>query len=114
MYVKWRKEKLCDRARSTALRAQVVRSYRDPATPTKVRSEFIGYLATIKEEHCLVPIAQEKFWREIDEKLLGLRLVPEDEQHIREKLLAKVPRPRSWSEILAPYAKFAREKIRVR
>jgi hypothetical protein len=105
MYIKVRKEKLRDKARSTVLRFQIVRSYRDPARPRKVRSEFIAYLASINAALCSVPIAQEKFWREVGRKLARLSLAPDDEHRIREKLLEKVPRPRSWREILAPYAR---------
>jgi hypothetical protein len=113
MYIKLRKERLRDKARSTVLRFQIVRSYRDPVTG-KVRSEFIAYLASINEAHRSVPVAQERFWREVDRKLARLSLAPDDEQHIREMLLAKVPRPRGWSEILAPYAKFASRRAGVR
>lgn len=89
------------------MRAQVIHSYRDKVSG-QVRSEFVGYLATIKESLCDMPVAQERFWREVNIKLSRLSLAPDDEQHLREKLLAKVPRPRGWAEILAPYAKFAR------
>src|SRR5205085_12374902 len=113
MYIKWRMEQLRDRTRSTVIRAQIVRSYRAPVT-RRVRSQFISYLASIKECHCDLPIAQERFWREVDIKLARLSLSPDDEQRIREKLLEKVPRPRGWAEILAPYARFARERAGVR
>jgi hypothetical protein len=109
MYIKVRKERLRDKARSTVLRFQVVRSYRDPVTG-KVRSEFIAYLASINAALCSVPVAQERFWREVDRKLARLSLNPDDEQNIREKLLEKVSRPRGWAEILAPYTKFARNR----
>jgi hypothetical protein len=107
MFVKWRKETLQDRARSVTLRAEIVKSFRDPVT-TKPRSQFIAYLGSIKESYCSVPVAQERFWREVEAKLSLLHLAPEDEQNIREKLLARVPRPKSWAEILAPYAGFSR------
>ena len=113
MYIKVRKERLRDKARSTVLRFQIVRSYRDPVT-SKVRSEFIAYLTSINEAQCSVPVAQERFWREVDHKLARLSLNSDDEQRIRELLLEKVPRPRGWAEILAPYAKFARERALVR
>ena len=106
MYIKVRKERLRDKARSTVLRFQIVRSYRDPVT-SKVKSEFIAYLASINAALCSVPMAQETFWREVDRKLARLSLTPTDERRIREKLLVKVPRPRSWSQILAPYATFS-------
>ena len=102
-YIKWKREQLRDKAKSTVIRAQVVRSYRDKVSG-QVRSEFIGYLASIREAHCDVPVAQEKFWREVDRKLSSLSLPHEDEQRLREKLLEKVARPRSWAEILAPFA----------
>jgi hypothetical protein len=111
MYIKIRKEQLRDKARSTVLRFQIVRSYRDPARPRKVRSEFIAYLASINAALCSVPVAQERFWREIDRKFASLSLAPDDEQHIREMLLAKVPRPRGWAEILAPYARLSVRNI---
>lgn len=104
MYIKVRKEKLRDKARSTVLRFQIVRSYRDKVTG-QVRSEFISYLTSIKEADRDIPLLQERFWREVDRKLSRLSLVQEDEQHIREMLFAKVQRPRGWAEILAPYAK---------
>ena len=113
MYIKWRKEQLRDKARSIVLRAQIVRSYRDPVT-RRVRSQFIGYLGSIKESLCDVPIAQERFWREVDQKLAHLSLAPDDEQRIREKMLEKVPRPRGWAEILAPYIIYSRRSIGVR
>jgi hypothetical protein len=105
MYIKWKKERLRDKARSTVMRAQIVRSYRDPVTG-RVHSQFIAYLASINENHCDVPVVQERFWREVDAKLARLALAPEDEQQLREKLLKRVPRPRSWAEILTPYTKF--------
>jgi hypothetical protein len=113
MYIKVRKERLRDKARSTVLRFQIVRTYRDPITGN-VRSEFIAYLASINAALCSVPVAQERFWREVEQKLSGLSLAPDDEQRIREKLLAKIPRPRYWSEILAPYAKFAHRRAGIR
>jgi hypothetical protein len=109
MYVKWKKERLRDKAKSTVLRAQVVRSYRDPVT-TKVRSEFVGYLASIKKSCCDLPVAQERFWREVDAKLSHLALPPGDEQHVRYKLLEKVPRPKDWLAILAPYISFSKNR----
>jgi hypothetical protein len=109
MYIKVRKEKLRDKARSTVLRFQVVRSYRDPVTG-KVRSEFIAYLASINEALCSVPVAQEKFWRGVDRKLACLSLAPDDEQRLRGNLLEKVPRPISWREIIAPYMKSSWKK----
>ena len=112
MYVKWRKEQLKDKAKSVVLRAQIVRSYRDPTRPRKVHSEFIAYLATINKAHLSTPVAQERFWREVDRKLARLSLNPDDEQRIREKLLEDVPRPRSWREILAPYSGFSRRVTR--
>jgi hypothetical protein len=57
-------------------------------------------------------VLQERFWSDVDRKLARLSLAPDDEQHVREKLLEKVPRPRGWAEILAPYAKFARKRTR--
>jgi hypothetical protein len=111
MYVKWKRETLRDKARSTVLRAQIVRSYRDKLSG-RVCSEFIAYLATINEAHRSVPVAQEKFWREVDRKLSSLSLMPDDEQHLLEKLLKMVSRPRGWAEILAPYA-FRMRKGRV-
>jgi hypothetical protein len=111
MYIKMRKEQLRDKAGSTVMRFQIVRSYRDPVT-RKVRSEFICYLGSINESHCLdVPVAQERFHREADRKLARLSLAPDDERHIREMLLAKVPRPRGWAEILAPYARLTVRNI---
>lgn len=109
MYIKVRKERLRDKARSTVLRFQIVRSYRDPISG-KVRSEFTAYLASINAALCSVPVAQEKFWREVDRKLTYLSLAIDDEQRIRGKLLIKVPRPRGWTEILAPYAMFVRKR----
>jgi hypothetical protein len=106
MYIKWKKEVLRDKARSTVIRAQIVRSYRDPVT-RRVRSQFISYLASIKESLCDLPITQERFWREVDRKLARLSLAPDDEQRIREKLLEKVPRPHGWADILVPYAKLS-------
>jgi hypothetical protein len=114
MYVKWRSEQLRDKSKSVVLRAQIVRSYRDPARPRKVRSEFIAYLASIKEADRNTPLMQEMFYREVDHKLARLSLNPDDEQRIREKLLETVPRPRSWREILAPYAKFAHRRAGIR
>jgi hypothetical protein len=111
MYIKVRKEQLRDKARSTILRFQIVRSYRDPVT-RNVRSEFIAYLASINAALCSVPVAQERFWREVDRKLSSLSLAPDDEQHIREMLLAKVSRPRSWAEIIAPYSNSSRRVIK--
>ena len=99
MYIKVRKEQLRDKARSTVLRFQIVRSYRDKVT-NQVRSEFIAYLASIKEADHDTPLMQERFWREVDQKLSRLSLTPDGEQRIRELLLKKVPRPRSWAEIL--------------
>jgi hypothetical protein len=113
MYIKVRKEQLRDKARSTVLRFQIVRSYRDPVT-RNVRSEFIAYLASINAALCSVPVAQERFWREVDRKLARLSLGPDDEQHIREKLLETVPRPRGWAEILAPYAGLASRRAGIR
>ncbi len=111
MYIKWRKEQLRNKARSIVLRAQVARSYRDRVTG-EVRSEFIAYLASIRDSHRDLPLAQERFWRDVDRKLSCLSFAPDDEQHIREKLLEKVPRPRGWAEILAPYSRFARQGVR--
>jgi hypothetical protein len=113
MYIKVRKEQLRDKARSTVLRFQIAHSYRDPVTG-KVRSAFIGYLSSIDAALCSAPVVQEKFWREVDRKLACLSLAPDDEQHIREKLLAKVPRPRGWAEILAPYKRCARDRVVIR
>lgn len=113
MYIKIKKEQLRDKARSTVLRAQIVRSYRDPVT-RKVRSQFVAYLGSILECLCGFPIVQEKFWREVDGKLARLSLAPDDEQRIREKLLEKVPRPRGWAEVLAPYEGFARKRAGIR
>jgi hypothetical protein len=104
MYIKWRKEQLRDKARSTVLRFQIVRSYRDKVT-NQVRSEFVAYLASIHEAHCDTPLMQERFWREVDRKLARLSLATDDEQHIREKLLERVPRPRSMSDIVASLLK---------
>lgn len=106
MYIKIRKEQLRDKAKSTVLRFQIVRTYRDPVT-RQVRSQLIAYLASIKEAHCSVPVAQERFWREVDRKMSRLSLAPDVEMQLREKLMEKVSRPRSWSEILYPYSKFS-------
>jgi hypothetical protein len=113
MYIKIRKEQLRDKARSTALRFQIVRTYRDKVTG-QVRSELIAYLATIKESLCSVPVAQERFWRDVDRKMARLSLALDVEARLREKLSEKVPRPRSWAEILAPYTKFASGRIGIR
>ncbi len=79
-----------------------------------MKSEFITYLASINSAHSSMPVAQEKFWREVDRKLSRLLLDDADEQRIRETLLEKVPRPRSWSEILAPYTKSAHRRAGIR
>ena len=113
MYIKIRKEQLRDRAKSIVLRFQIVRTYRDPVT-RQVHSQFIAYLATIKESLCSVPAAQQQFWRKIDHKMSRLALAPDVEKQLREKLLEKVSRPRSWAEILAPYAGFSRRGVRIR
>ena len=112
MYIKIRKEQLRDKARSTVLRFQIVRSYRDPARPRKVRSEFIAYLASINAALCSVPVAQERFWREVDRKLARLSLATDDERHIREMLVKKISRPKSLTEILAPYMKLSRKLVK--
>ena len=113
MYIKIRKEQLRDKAKSTVLRFQIVRTYRDPVT-RQVRSQLIAYLATIKESLCSEPIAQEQFWRKINCKLSRLSLAPDVETRLCEKLTEKVPRPRSWAEILAPYAGFSRRGAGIR
>jgi hypothetical protein len=111
MFIKWKKDKLRNKERSISWRAQVAHSYRDKVSQ-RVRTKFICYLATIKEAHRDLPVAQERFWREVNSKLARLSLSPEEEQQIREKLLERVPRPPSWKAIIAPYVNFSAKKTR--
>ncbi|HST53318.1 MAG TPA: hypothetical protein VLJ61_15005 [Pyrinomonadaceae bacterium] len=71
-------------------------------------------MATIKESLCSVPVAQEQFWRDVERKMSRLSLAPDVERRLREKLMEKVQRPRSWAEILAPYAGFSRRGAGIR
>ncbi|HZH92194.1 MAG TPA: hypothetical protein VEX70_16475 [Pyrinomonadaceae bacterium] len=107
MYLRFKKYLQSDR--NYSLKVEIIESYRDEVTG-EPRNRFVAYFGTIKEQDCSNKVLQEKFWRGADKKLSDLHLSASDEQLIREKLLARIPRPRSWEEILSSYTKFAHKR----
>jgi hypothetical protein len=104
MYLRFKKYLQSDR--NYSLKVEIIESYRNVVTG-EPRNRFVAYLGTINEQGCSNKVLQEKFWRGVDKRLSDLRLAASDEQLIREKLLARIPRPKSWEEILKSLSGFS-------
>jgi hypothetical protein len=100
MYVFLRENQLKDKARSVALRVEVIQAFRDPVTG-KPRNRLVLYVGSIKQHLISEPLAQERFWRIADAKIARLGLPEDDVTALRDKILKSVPRPASLSEIAA-------------
>jgi len=104
MYLRFKKYVQSDR--NYSLKVEIIESYRDEVTG-EPRNRFVAYLGTIPEQDCSNKVLQEKFWRGADKKLRDICLSASDERLIREKLLARIPRPKSWDEILKSLSGFS-------
>lgn len=98
MFVRFGKYQL--KKGGSALRAELVESFRDERKGGNPRNRFIAYLGSIRELDCSDPVAQAKFWRSVEAALARLHLQTDDEEAVREKVQARIPR-KSWSDIVA-------------
>jgi hypothetical protein len=108
MYLRFKKR--LQKGSGYTLNVEIIESYRDAVTG-EPRNRFVAYLGAISEQDCANKMLQEKFWRSVEVRLAALQLSAPDEQHIRDKLLERVPRPKSWQEILAGLPIFSRGNV---
>ena len=106
MFVRFRRQTL--KKGSVSLRAELVESYRDARKGDAPRNRFIAYLGSLKDSSN--PVSVCKFWRGLETRLARLRLAPDVEELIREKVQAEIPY-KTWSDLAAYLSKFSRRVV---
>jgi hypothetical protein len=53
----------------------------------------VGYLASLREAYRDAPAHRQRFWQQVDQRLLTLGLAPDARQRLAARLAQQVPRP---------------------
>jgi signal recognition particle GTPase len=86
MFVRW-KRKVLKNQKETTLCAVLCQAYRENGKP---KQKVIKYLASIRETS-IDEITRNQFWHEVNEKLKGMDIGPEEMEKIIAKLSTVVP-----------------------
>lgn len=93
------KRRFSKRAQEDTFTFEIVRSARDEIT-REPRTQVVAYLGSLSAGDLARPIKCAVWWRMVDCQLLSQKLTPSDEEKIRSKLLAEVPRPTAPISVL--------------